>query len=105
MLCTDFIGVELGPEDVSILKRCPYWEHSLSEVHLLIPFPQEDGSGKVVQFTQTPLSFQLSAKTVPFGKNVTVSWDIPQDEATHQDWIGGESALFDNADSVRFEFV
>ena len=23
VLCTGFIGVELGPEDVSLLERCP----------------------------------------------------------------------------------
>ena len=23
VLCTDFNGVELGPEDVSLLERCP----------------------------------------------------------------------------------
>ena len=23
-----------------------------------------------------------------FGSNVTVSWSVPKDEATHQDWIG-----------------
>ncbi len=25
---------------------------------------------------------------VAFGTNVTVSWNVPKDEATHTDWIG-----------------
>ncbi len=46
------------------------------------------------RYKQTPLSFSLSPTVVEFGRNVTVSWAIPMDEATHKDWIGRYTALY-----------
>ena len=54
----------------------------------LIMSLQENSTGGVMHFVQTPLSFALSVTSVAFDHNITVSWDIPTDEATHQDWIG-----------------
>ena len=42
----------------------------------------------MVRYQQKPLSFTVAPTTVDFDKNVTVSWAIPKDEATHKDWIG-----------------
>ena len=48
------------------------------------------------QFAQTPLKFSLSADQVAFNHNVTVTWAIPKDEATHKDWIGQFKFCADN---------
>ena len=53
------------------------------------PPPQLNSSGLVSRYVQSPLKFSLSPEAVAYGKNVTVSWAIPSDEATHMDWIGG----------------
>ena len=42
----------------------------------------------VARYVQSPLSFTLSTTTVVYDHNVTVTWAIPEDEATHKDWIG-----------------
>jgi hypothetical protein len=44
---------------------------------------------------EKPLKFVLSTGSVAFNKNVTVTWAIPEDQATHMDWIGawGEGLL------------
>ena len=42
----------------------------------------------VNKLVQTPLDFAATPQKVPFNQNVTVTWQIPNDEATHQDWIG-----------------
>ena len=34
------------------------------------------------------LLFSLSTDKVVYDHNVTVTWAIPDDEATHKDWIG-----------------
>lgn len=47
-----------------------------------------NSSGLVSRYVQSPLKFSLSPEAVAYGKNVTVSWAIPSDEATHMDWIG-----------------
>ena len=49
---------------------------------------QLNSSGLVSRYLQNPLKFVLSTDTVQFNHNVTVSWAIPKDEATHEDWIG-----------------
>ena len=49
---------------------------------------QEDVDGSVVHYKLTPLKFDVSSETIAFDRNLTVSWDIPVDEATNQDWIG-----------------
>ena len=54
----------------------------------LPPPSQLNSSGLVSRYLQNPLKFVLSTDSAQFNHNVTVSWAIPKDEATHQDWIG-----------------
>ncbi|XP_065843362.1 uncharacterized protein [Oscarella lobularis] len=55
---------------------------------------------------QQPHSFALSpSASVPSGKNVTVSWSVPEDEATNQDWIGVYPPGSDNYDYLDFVYV
>ena len=42
---------------------------------------------------------------VAFGTNVTVSWSVPKDEATHQDWIGVYPKGADNSKYIDFRSV
>ena len=42
----------------------------------------------LTRFREQPLKFTLSPEDVAFDKNVTVTWAIPKDQATHMDWIG-----------------
>ena len=49
---------------------------------------QLNSSDSVSHFVQTPLQFSLSTDRIAFDHNVTVTWAIPKDEATHKDWIG-----------------
>lgn len=42
----------------------------------------------VNKLVQTPLDFAATPQKVLFNQNVTVTWEIPNDEATHKDWIG-----------------
>ena len=57
----------------------------------LFLFYQMNTSSLVSRYTQRPLSFSLSKSSLAFGDNVTASWSIPKDEATHMDWIGEPS--------------
>ena len=42
----------------------------------------------VVKFLESPMKFALGDDKVVFGRNITASWAIPEDQATHKDWIG-----------------
>ena len=42
----------------------------------------------VNKLVQTPMDFAATPQKALFNQNVTVTWKIPNDEATHKDWIG-----------------
>ena len=76
----------------SLLPPSPLLSRSLflplpSFLSLLLA-SQLNSSGLVSRYLQNPLKFVLSTDTAQFNHNVTVSWAIPKDEATHEDWIG-----------------
>ncbi|EDO36414.1 predicted protein [Nematostella vectensis] len=50
-------------------------------------------------------SMSLSASKVSYGKPVTVSWSVPQDEATEMDWIGVYPSGKDNSFYVDFYYI
>ena len=49
---------------------------------------QLNSSSGVAHFVQKMLLFSLSTDKVVYDHNITVTWAIPDDEATHKDWIG-----------------
>ena len=63
----------------------------LSHAHIIIQCTkllQLNSDSSIAHFIQSPLSFTLSTDKVAYDNNVTVTWAIPEDEATHKDWIG-----------------
>ena len=61
------------------------WGLSLLHVPCSI---QLDSTGAVNRYVQTPLDFALSSGKLAYYDNETITWSIPVDQATHQDWIG-----------------
>ena len=57
-------------------------------VTMILPLQFDKYPGSLSRYQQKPLTFSVTPKTVNFGQNVTISWSIPVDEATHKDWIG-----------------
>ncbi len=49
---------------------------------------QLDSTQAMVKFLERPIKFVLSSEHVQYDHNVSVTWAIPDDQATHMDWIG-----------------
>ena len=73
---------------LSHLTSSPSSSHFPPSSPSLLLASQLNSSGLVSRYLQNPLKFVLSTDTAQFNHNVTVSWAIPKDEATHEDWIG-----------------
>ena len=60
----------------------------MCERHINTQSTQLTSDMSIARFVQSPLSFTLSTDKISYDHNVTVSWAIPEDEATHMDWVG-----------------